>query len=221
MKKKKKKLKLLPVLILLTILGVSGFAIKYFYDDSKLWKITVTYNGGVNIRTDHYYYSSHYGKAQKGSKHKVLETWTGDSKFIWYKIAYDKKKTAWIASSRSEPYVEEINNPKAKELGTDHIDYDAPVVTFTYNPYNITNINSIKYDHIKVTDSSKYEIKHKVYLEKKSKDNPQDQYWLEVTVTDSFGNSKEVVQKITFATNPDKNSVEDFSVLKEKQNKKS
>lgn len=212
-----KQNKIIPLLIFLVVLGGLVYGIKYYYDDSQLWRIKITYEDGINIRSDHYSHVSHFNKAYAGEKYIVHDVWNEDPKFVWYQVELTKTKLVWIASAREEPWVEEINNPKAKKLNTNYIDYDKPEVNFTTTPYETNTLNTITYDHVEIFDRSKYEVSHQVYLEGRTENNPEEQYWLEITVEDIFGNVTNKTQKVVFTTNPNPNDIKDFSVLEAKR----
>ncbi len=217
--------RLIIIGLILAVLGGIAFGIymgykkfdEFLHKDDDAWKIEIVIDK-VNIRSDHTNLEAKIGEAKKGVVYKVLEIYLEDDKFVWYKVSLGKDSEGWIASSRKEPYVKEINNPKSldsDEASEEYfIEYNPPVVKYYEDVYEVDNIENITYDHLEITDESEYTVSHEVYYEEKPKDSNIPQYWIQYVVTDKFGNTTKKVQKIEFQTKPKSSQVKDFKKLK-------
>lgn len=199
-------------IIFLGYKGISTIIASHNKDDAN-WKVEIT-NNYINVRSKPSSRETKIGEVKKKEKYNILEIYLEDNNYVWYKINF-KGKDGWIASSRDNPYVKEINNPNIEDTDSvDYkIDYKKPELRFYDNVYNTYDINSINYDHLDIKDDSPYMISHTIYYEEHPIDTEIPQYWIRYTVTDKFGNSISKVQKIEFTVEPSQSEVKDFSEL--------
>ena len=201
-------------LFFVAILGVGGFFVyKYLDEEKNAWKIEIT-SSYINVRQDHDMYQAKLGEVAIGEVYKVLDFYSEDPRYVWYKIEIKKDLLGWVSSGRNEPNVKEYNNPNG--IDTYEVDYANPIIRFYDEEYVIYDINSINYNHLEITDDSEYKITHQVYREEEPVDRPGPQYWIKYIVTDSFGNTTSKVQRIIFTVEPNKSEVLDFNELKKK-----
>ncbi len=204
----KKFFKLL--LVLLILFGVYKGVRKYL-EYKNAWKIVIV-EEKVNIREEATIYSNKLGEARRNDvfivKEKVLE-----NKYVWYKIVLkdDEEHTyGWISSERKYPYVKEFNAKKAKEDKT-ITDNAKPVIKYDEDVYHTKDINTITYDHLRITDDSKYTITSEIYKETCPS---YHQYWIVYTVTDKFDNKATKTQAIAFEEEPSDDDVKDLTDIR-------
>lgn len=204
-----KAFKFIILIVIIAGIGFGGYKIyEKINEDKTAWKIEIT-NKYINVRSKHDQYEALVGKVTKGEKFKVLDIYLEDRNYVWYKIETGDK-LGWVASSRSKPYVKEVNNPNAKN--TDYkIDYANPVVKYYEEKYYAKNIDSITYDHLEITDDSKWTIKSEIYIEECF---DYQQYWITYEVTDEFNNKTEKIQCIVFEEEPPRSKVKDLSEIR-------
>ena len=160
----------------------------------------------INVREDSNTSAKILGKALKGTVYKVIDMNFDNGAYYWYKIEYDGNE-AWIASKKSNPYVNDYNNPK---------DIAVPVIKYHEDIYKVVNMDEINYKHLEIIeDRADYEINHIVYHEYKPSEH-KDQYWILYTITDAAGKSSSKLQKIEFEERPKKEEVVDFSEYEKK-----
>lgn len=201
------------VIIVTVLIGLSFGGYKLYKELTRdKWEVEIT-NPFINVRTDHDVKSKQIGKVTEGSVYEVLEIYLEDEQYVWYKIKI-KDDEGWISSSRTDPFVKEINSPNAKGEETYVIDYARPIVKYYEEEYIVENIDSINYKHLDITDDSEYTVESIVYYEEHPTDTDIPQYWIQYIVTDAFGNTTKTVQKIVFINEPPRNKVKDFSELK-------
>ena len=203
----KKFFKILLVIIIL--FGVYKGVRKYI-EYKTAWKIVIT-EESVNIREEATVYSNKLGEARKNEvyivKEKIME-----NKYDWYKIVLkdDKTKAGWISSERKYPYVKEFNAQKAKQkkLISDNA---KPIIKYDDDIYHTKDINTITYDHLRITDDSKYTITSEIY---KENCDSYHQYWIVYTVTDKFDNKATKTQAIQFEEEPSDEDVKNLADIR-------
>ncbi len=234
MKKNKKR----PwFLIIISIVIIGGLGYFYFrkWQDSKAFKIEIDIDE-INVREEPTLYSNKVGKVKKGQIYKVLDIDLTDNRYVWYKIKMQNNGYGWVATGRNNRYVIEINNPKGEGDEEFVADYGTPKIKFYENEITFTDIDSINYDHITITDDSncekiaqkKYEkakeknpktkycqLSHEIYYEADPPTTHIPQYWIRYIVEDEAGNSSSKVQKIIFLNEPDSSKVKDFNDMPE------
>lgn len=191
--------------------------ITFYIEDKNAWKVEIL-NDFINVRKDHSSKVEKLAQVSKGKLYNVEEIYLDDSRYVWYKIEYEKNKYGWISSGRNNPYVKEINNPNNDYTVSYFIDYKKPIIRYYDEIYYATNVDSINYEHLTIEEDSNYDIKNNIYYEAEPLDNDKPQYWIEYIVTDDFNNSSSIVQKIVFEENPCVDDVLDFSKLENKRN---
>ena len=198
---------LICLVILVIIFGGGGgyFYIKNIREEARIekikegWYVEIT-EEYINIRDNSHTNANILGKALNGEVYEVLDMNFDNSAYFWYKIEY-KGKEAWIASKRSKPYVNDVNNPT---------DILTPIIKYHEDIYKVVSINDINYKHLEVIeDRDDYEITHVVYHEYKPKEF-KDQYWILYTIKDAAGKSSSKLQKIEFEEKPNEEEVLDF-----------
>lgn len=61
----------------------------------------------INVREDHYVESTLITEVTFNEKYDFIETFEGTD-YTWYKIKYSIRKTGWIASLKSDPWIQII-----------------------------------------------------------------------------------------------------------------
>lgn len=198
------------VLIVLIIFGAYKGISKYIRYKNA-WKIIIK-EEFINIREEPTAYSNKLGEAKRNEIYVVTDMYYKDEKFVWYQVKLeDNKKAGWICSERNYPYVEEVNNPKKDEDREFVSDYAKPVVKYEEDIYRTKDINSITYDHLKITDDSEYKVTSVVYKETCP---DYHQYWIKYTVKDKYDNTTEKYQAIAFEEEPSDDLVKDLSEVR-------
>ena len=205
-----KNFRICILIIILILGGVGGYTYyKNFKEKERIeeikkgWYIEII-SDSINIRTKPNRNSSSLGNAKKGEVYKVLDVNLDNTSLFWYQVEYGKK-TAWIASKRTSPWVKDVNNPN---------DIATPIIKFKENTYKVFSINDINYKHLEIIeDTDDYEITHVVYHEV-DLSRQIDQYWILYTITDGAGKSSSKMQKIEFDETPLESQVLDFSKYK-------
>lgn len=197
------------LLILVIIFGgVGGYIYYQKYAEEKRveevkkgWYVEIL-EDYINVRSDSNSNAKKLGQVNKGEVYKVLEVNLDNSAYFWYKIEYKNEDSAWIASYRTKPWVNDVNNPT---------DIAVPIIKFYEDTYKVVSIDDINYKHLEVIeDSVDYEITHIIYHELVPSQN-KDQYWILYTITDGAGKSSSKLQRIEFEEIPDESEVVDFS----------
>ncbi len=207
----KKLFKAIMIIILLFGVYIIYQAVRFNF----VWKIEII-GAYANVRLDHDIHSDNIYKVNRGGEFEVIEIYLEDNNYIWYKVKINNSKIGWIASSRTEPTVKEINNPKQEELGVETLDYNPPVIRYYHESVEFLNIDSINYKHLDATDESDFEITHEVYVETDSKEVDYTQYFIEYIAIDEYDNETRVVQEIKFIEEPTVDQVKDIKELKER-----
>ena len=207
-----RKTLLIAIPIVLAIIIIVAFITQIVVDNANAWKVEIT-NDYINVRKDHSVYETQIDTVYKGYTYKVIEIYLDDPNYVWYKIELDNGSEGWIASSRNEPYVKEINNPNASSEEDYFIDYKSPILRFFEDTYKTESIDTITLDHLEIIEDSEYEVTYEVYKEEEPQDVPGPQYWIQYTVVDAFDNKTVKVQRIEFEINPPDDRVLDFSEL--------
>lgn len=163
------------------------------------WYVEIT-NSYINVREEPNTYSSILGKVNEKGKYEVLDINLDNGKYFWYYIEYEQNKKGWIASSRTNPYLVDYNNPT---------DIAVPTLKFFDDIYYVDSIDEVNYEHLEVIDDKNdFKVTHKIYKEKI--ENGNYQYWIDYIVTDGSGKKTSKMQKIIFLNEPKNNEVLDF-----------
>ena len=169
----------------------------------KGWYIEIT-SDYINVRNEPDRNSALLGKVKKGEVYKAVDFKESAGSLYWYKIEFEKKE-AWVGTSKTKPWLKDVNNPE---------DIATPYIKYFKDVYKVHSIDDIKYDHLKVIDDrNDYKIEHVVYHEVVPEDFI-DQYWINYTVTDAAGKSSSKLQKIEFDIKPEENEVINFDDYK-------
>lgn len=232
--KKKKKVSWIFLIFIIIVFGGLGYYGYTKWQYAKAFKIEITIDE-INVREDHTLYSNKVGKVKKGQIYKVLDIYLKDNRYVWYQVKLQNDNYGWIATGRNNRYVKEINNPDSNGDEDYKADYAKPKIIFYENEITFTDLGSINYDHLNITDDSECEkvaakdfekeknkhsetmyckISHEVYYEEEPKDSDEPQYWIKYIVTDEAGNSATKVQKIIFLDEPEPSKVKDFEDMK-------
>lgn len=204
-------MKKIIILIIVIALGFGGFKVyQKIKEESTAWKIKIL-KDYINVREEHTAYSNKLGEAKKNESYKVKEIYLEDKKYVWYKIKFNDQKDGWISSERKDPYVKEYNNPQKETDNSFITDYASPIIKYTEEKYYTRNIDTITYDHLKITDDSEYKITSQIYKETCPE---YHQYWIIYTVTDKYNNKSTKTQAIVFEEEPNDDKVNDLADIR-------
>ena len=206
--------KFIRIVLLILILFGAYKGVKKYIHYRTAWKVQVT-TEFINIREESTPYSNKLGEAKRSDVYEVVEK-VIKNEYVWYKIILkddEKHPYGWISSDRDVPSVKEINEKKGKEKEEVVSDSAKPIVKYDEDIYRTKDINSITYDHLKITDDSEYKITSAVY-----KENCPDyhQYWIQYTVTDKYNNKTVKTQAIAFEEEPADDLVKDLTEIRSK-----
>lgn len=101
---------LLIILSYIVVFGSGMLALKLMQDNrEKTLQDSVIYNividaEYINLRKEINLYDEPIKKVYKGEKFKVVEYYEGNS-YNWYKVIYEKNKTGWLASGKTQSWV--------------------------------------------------------------------------------------------------------------------
>ncbi len=62
----------------------------------------------INVRKQANSSGDRLYEAVENDVYEVIEIYDGDYNYMWYKIIFSDRRTGWIASSKTAPWVEEI-----------------------------------------------------------------------------------------------------------------
>lgn len=210
-KKTKKFAKIIILVLILALLIGVGYIVfskisekRYITEVKKGWYVEIT-SDYINLRKDCNASSKKIGEVKKGGIYKVYNVNLETPGYFFYEIQVDKKTRGWIASSRKNPFVKDVNNPT---------DIQVPTIRFFSDTYEVFSIDKITYDHLEITDDrNDWVVTSEVYHELKPAEDI-NQYWIKYTVTDATGKSSSKVQKIVFDVAPPEDKVLSFTLLR-------
>jgi hypothetical protein len=202
-------------IIMLILIGISGFFIKNYIDNQtkeekikeikENWYVEII-TDYINIRKEADQYTAKLGTVSKGEVYKVIK-YSYVNNIYWFKIKYTKYITGWISNGKKNDYLKNYNSKT---------DFITPIIYLDENIYYVNSIDDINHDHLRIwDDDDNHEITSVVYHEYDDIVNPTtDQYWIVYTVIDKNDKSSRRTQKIVFEKKPKENQIEDWKNFK-------